>query len=131
MELIRAFIRFSRPHTIIATTLQVVGLFVISGGLEFGTAEKWPVLALTLVSCLAVNVYIVGLNQLADIEIDRINKPYLPLVSGDFSVGEGRWIVGLTGLAALLLGAWLGRFLFLTVFLAFLIGTVYSLPPFH
>jgi homogentisate phytyltransferase/homogentisate geranylgeranyltransferase len=129
--LISAFIRFSRPHTIIATTLQVVGLFIIAGGVESNTAEKWPVLLLTLVSCLAVNIYIVGLNQLADIEIDRINKPYLPLASAAFTINQGRWIVGLAGVTALLLGASQGLYLFLTISVSFLVGTIYSLPPLH
>lgn len=126
-----AFIGFSRPHTIIATTLQVVGLFVIVGGLETASAEKWRLLFLTLLGSLAVNIYIVGLNQLADIEIDRINKPYLPLASAAFSINQGRWIVGVAGAVALLLGAWLGPYLFLTLAISFVVGTVYSLPPLH
>jgi homogentisate phytyltransferase/homogentisate geranylgeranyltransferase len=106
-------------------------LFIIVGGLEAGTAEKWPNLLLTLISCLAVNVYIVGLNQLADIEIDRINKPTLPLASGALSIAQGRWIVGLSGLIALAIAAFLSPYLFLTVFISSLIGTIYSLPPLH
>jgi len=89
------------------------------------------VLLLTLVSCLAVNVYIVGLNQLADIEIDRINKPDLPLASAAFSVNQGRWIVVLSGLIALALSASQSIYLFGTVIISFIIGTVYSLPPLH
>jgi len=27
-------------------------------------------------------VYITGLNQVTDVEIDKINKPYLPVASG-------------------------------------------------
>ena len=30
-----------------------------------------------------VNVFIVGVNQLTDVEIDRINKPFLPIAAGD------------------------------------------------
>jgi homogentisate phytyltransferase/homogentisate geranylgeranyltransferase len=126
-----SFIRFTRPHTIVATTLQVLGLFFIVGGAERFSAENGAALFFTLVSCLAVNVYIVGLNQLADIEIDRINKPYLPLASAAFSVNQGRWIVVISGLAAVLLSASQGLFLFLTVIVSFIIGTVYSLPPLH
>ncbi|KAJ0475828.1 putative homogentisate phytyltransferase [Helianthus annuus] len=38
--------------------------------------------------CLA-NSFVVGLNQVTDIEIDKVNKPYLPLASGDLSVESG------------------------------------------
>lgn len=129
--MITSFIRFTRPHTIIATSLQTVGLFIIVGGLVADTAEKWSILLIALLSCLAVNVYIVGLNQLADIEIDRINKPDLPLASGAFSMNQGRWIVGLSGLVSLVLAASQGSYLFLTIFISFIIGTIYSLPPLH
>ncbi|PKI31678.1 hypothetical protein CRG98_047932 [Punica granatum] len=40
-----------------------------------------------------MNIYIVGLNQLSDIDIDKVNKPYLPLASGEYSVGTGIMIV--------------------------------------
>ncbi len=53
-----------------------------------------------LVPALLMNICIVGLNQLYDVEIDRVNKPYLPLASGELSEQQGRWIVGLTGAAA-------------------------------
>jgi homogentisate phytyltransferase/homogentisate geranylgeranyltransferase len=129
--MIASFIRFSRPHTIIATTLQVTGLFILAGGAETADPRKWPVFFLALFICLAVNIYIVGLNQLADVEIDRVNKPTLPLASGALTMGQGRWIVALAGLAALLFSAVQGRYLFLTISLSFLVGTLYSLPPFH
>lgn len=43
--------------------------------------------------------------QLYDIEIDRINKPYLPLAAGDFSVATGWALVVATGAASLAIGA--------------------------
>lgn len=45
------------------------------------------------------------LLQLYDIEIDRINKPYLPLAAGDFSVPTGWALVVATGAASLAIGA--------------------------
>ncbi|CAN0911138.1 Homogentisate phytyltransferase 1, chloroplastic, partial [Linum grandiflorum] len=67
-----AFYRFSRPHTVIGTV-------------------KFPFQAVA--AALMMNIYIVGLNQLTDIEIDKVNKPYLPLASGEYSVGTGVFIV--------------------------------------
>lgn len=43
--------------------------------------------------------------QLYDIEIDRVNKPYLPLAAGDFSVATGWALVVATGAASLAIGA--------------------------
>lgn len=123
------FIRFSRPHTIVATGVQVVVLFILAGGLS----ESWPrggrILLPALAAALALNVYIVGINQITDVDIDRLNKPYLPLASGAYSLRQGWLIVLVAGAAALGLALLEGPFLLLTVGLAFLIGTLYSWPP--
>ena len=50
-------------------------------------------LAWTLVAGFCVNVYIVGVNRLEDVEIDRVNKPYLPLASGELTRAAARRIV--------------------------------------
>nr|POE71006.1 homogentisate geranylgeranyltransferase, chloroplastic [Quercus suber] len=46
-----------------------------------------------LVPSILMNIYIVGLNQLFDVEIDKVNKPDLPLASGAFSMSTGITIV--------------------------------------
>lgn len=61
-----------------------------------------------LVPALLMNICIVGLNQLYDVEIDRVNKPYLPLASGELSERQGRWIVGVSGVVGLAIGAAVG-----------------------
>eukprot|EP00903_Cladosiphon_okamuranus_P000467 g465.t1 len=67
-------------------------------------------LGLTLLSCLGANIYIVGLNQITDVEIDKINKPYLPLASGAFSMRQGYFIVGLSLLVSLAIAIYLGKY---------------------
>uniref|UniRef100_A0A2N9HW89 Homogentisate phytyltransferase n=1 Tax=Fagus sylvatica TaxID=28930 RepID=A0A2N9HW89_FAGSY len=84
-----AFYRFSRPHTVIGTVkfkVDVEKLSDISPLFFTGVLEA-------VVAALFMNIYIVGLNQLSDIDIDKVNKPYLPLASGEFSVGTGVMIV--------------------------------------
>jgi homogentisate phytyltransferase / homogentisate geranylgeranyltransferase len=132
-----AFWKFSRPHTIIGTTLSAVGLCLMALSESRVLASSsfdslWTVvssLLLALFACLCGNVYIVGLNQLEDVAIDRINKPQLPLASGELSRRQAQWIVAITGIAALALAALQGVFLLATVGLSLVIGTAYSLPP--
>lgn len=126
--------KFWRPHTVIGTSLSVLGLAVVAwAGLE--PSPPWPLgdrlepLVAALLACLLGNLYIVGLNQLEDIAIDRINKPHLPLASGEFSVTDGRWLVALAGLGALGLALLGGPWLLATVGLSLAIGSAYSLPP--
>ena len=84
---------------------------------------------ITLFSCLCANVYITGLNQLTDVEIDRINKPYLPLASGAYSLTTGFGIVGLCITLSLLTCFLYPPFLPATVIASLVIGTAYSVPP--
>jgi len=38
------------------------------------------------------NVFIVGINQIYDVRIDKINKPFLPIASGELDIA-GAWII--------------------------------------
>ena len=129
-----AFWKFSRPHTIYGTSLSVLGLYVISIALtnsHFPFPNSYSLFSLlgAWIACLSGNVYIVGLNQLQDVEIDKINKPHLPVASGEFTQRTGEIIVIITGMLALSLSWLLGPFLFGMVAISLAIGTAYSLPP--
>lgn len=129
MKWLRAFILFSRPHTIIGTTLSVVGIYFIAWAHGGTPAWEWGILLPALLSCLGANVYIVGLNQVTDVAIDRINKPYLPLASGVYSLRTGKLVILLCLAVSLMIAIAEGSFLALTVIISVLIGTAYSLPP--
>lgn len=127
-----AFWQFSRPHTVIGTSLSIVALFAIAFAKVYPETQLLPSLSTliwALLACLCGNVYIVGLNQITDIEIDKINKPQLPLASGEFSPKEGQVIVWSMGLIAVAIALSQGIFLAITVVSSLLIGTAYSLPP--
>ena len=123
--------KFSRPHTIIGTSLSVFALFTIAVATTHHHLSAIDAIQLfgTWIACLLGNVYIVGLNQLYDVEIDRVNKPDLPLASGKLSITQGKWIVGITGMLSIAIAACLGTWLLRTVILSLAIGTAYSLPP--
>lgn len=125
-----AFWKFSRPHTVIGTSLSVWGLYGIALSVT-GAAILTGIVPAVLawIACLCGNIYIVGLNQLEDVAIDRVNKPHLPIASGEFSRGKAKAIVAVTGVLALLLAVSQGPFLLATVGISLLIGTAYSLPP--
>lgn len=132
MNFLKNLLRFSRVHTIIGTSLSIVTLWLIALAVNRDgaiTDWMWPELIWTLVSCLGANVFIVGLNQLTDIEIDRINKPYLPLASGAWTERTGWIVVTVSVVLSLLIALWQGDYLLYTVLLSLLLGTLYSLPP--
>ena len=87
LSLLRAFYRFTRPHTVLGTTISVLSVSSLALG---GPGDATPAFARgvlrALAAALCMNVSIVGLNQIFDVEIDRVNKPNLPLASGEFTL---------------------------------------------
>ncbi|MEA5462678.1 homogentisate phytyltransferase [Leptothoe sp. PORK10 BA2] len=136
---LRAFWKFSRPHTLVGTSLSVLGLFAIAwatrypAGVSPGTFHVWQgvsALWLTWLACMCTNIYIVGLNQIEDVAADRVTKPYLPIASGEFSAPQAKMLVGIACSGAILLAV-VSQSIYLlgTVCLSLAIGTAYSLPP--
>jgi homogentisate phytyltransferase/homogentisate geranylgeranyltransferase len=118
--------RFARPHTIIGTALSVVGLWAISEN-----ARGVPDLAATLLVGLMVNIAIVGVNQITDVEIDRINKPWLPIAAGELSMSGACVVVTVCTVAPLVLAVTQGAVETVAVATGLAVGAVYSLPPFR
>jgi homogentisate phytyltransferase / homogentisate geranylgeranyltransferase len=135
MSFLSSLWQFSRPHTIIGTTLSVIALYLIAiatNNIPINTILSPNHLQLILaawLACICGNIYIVGLNQLYDIEIDRVNKPQLPLASGAFSVPQGKWIIGITGILAIAIAVICSPWLLATVLISIILGTAYSAPP--
>jgi homogentisate phytyltransferase/homogentisate geranylgeranyltransferase len=120
--------RFGRPHTIIGTTVSVLGLYAIA--VSDGGAATGPVdLACTLLAGWCVNVFIVGVNQIEDVAIDRINKPWLPIAAGDLAPGAARAIVTACAIVPVSLAATQGPVELGAVAVALVVGWAYSCPP--
>ncbi|XLU68557.1 hypothetical protein S245_027610, partial [Arachis hypogaea] len=85
-----AFRKFSRFYAFIA---MIVGSFSSSLLAVDNLSELSPTFFNGFLQYVAafffMHMYIVGVNQLADLEIDKINKPYLPLASGVYSFRNG------------------------------------------
>lgn len=120
---------FTRPHTIIGSTFSIISLYFLAWGLTPASSFQPILLGLSLLSALACNVYITGLNQWADVDVDRINKPWLPIPAGLLSLGQAQTIVILAGILALAAAAALQLYFAGLIALIMAIGTAYSLPP--
>ncbi|KAK3041123.1 hypothetical protein RJ639_027575 [Escallonia herrerae] len=128
-DALHAFYRFSRPHTVIGTALSIisVSLLAVEKLSDFSPLLFSGVLE-AIVPALLMNIYIVGLNQLSDIEIDKVNKPYLPLASGEFTITTGVFIVSAFLLMSFFVGWIVGSWpLFWALSVSFLLGTAYSI----
>ena len=119
--------RFSRPHTLLGTFISAVGLYVIAVSELPGSGLDdlfW-----VIVAGACVNVAIVGVNQITDVEIDRINKPHLPLAAGDLSRETAWRIVAVAALVPVVLALTQGPLEVAAVVAALAVGAAYSVPP--
>ena len=131
------YFQFIRPFTLLVPALGMVcgalmGLSVDPRGIsDWSPSGEGIVLRILAGAVLAaaLNAFSNGLNQIFDLEIDRVNKPHRLLPSGRISMPEA-WSLSLVFLAvALLLAVWINLQCFLVV-LGGALGTVlYSVPP--
>jgi homogentisate phytyltransferase/homogentisate geranylgeranyltransferase len=136
MHFFKTLWAFSRPHTIIGSFVSIIALYCLTVAFVFSenAGEKvflhLDLLLLTLISALSCNIYITGLNQIQDTEIDAINKPWLPIPSGMLSPAGAKGIVAIALAVSLVSAAFVHYILFLLIVLISALGTAYSVPPF-
>jgi homogentisate phytyltransferase/homogentisate geranylgeranyltransferase len=119
--------RFSRPHTLVGTSLGIGALWAIARAQDRGSGLGD--LAATLVAGACVNVFIVGINQVEDVEIDRLNKPWLPIAAGELSPVAARRIVAASALVPLAMAVSQGPAEIVAVGTALAVGAAYSVAP--
>ncbi len=131
MKMLLVFWRFTRPHTIIGSTLSVTSLFFFASfALQKSIYTTDIGFAITaLIAALACNLFITGINQISDLEIDRINKPHLPLASGEMTLAEAKRIVVLALFTALGCSFYISNFFGFLILSISLLGWSYSMPP--
>ena len=129
-------LEFSRPFTLVAPALG----FASGAATAYGAAprEAWssaivvyPLIGLTMAAVL--NAASNALNQIYDLEIDRVNKPKRPLPSGRLSM-RAAWAFTWAMYALAVVLAWLvapgGRHeCFWIVAITVIMTFVYSVPP--
>jgi 4-hydroxybenzoate polyprenyltransferase len=138
MARFREYLEFARPFTLVAPALGVVSGAVTAAGAE--PPEPWSnaLILYPLIGALMAAVLNAGsnaLNQIYDLEIDRVNKPKRPLPSGRLTRRQAWLFTAITYAAALWL-AWLiapqGRHEAFWIVLAAVVFTyLYSVPPFR
>jgi len=132
----RTLYKFARPHTIRGTILGSIAgtvralLDTPSALVGVNWSSLLPRAGIGVVALLLGNTFITGINQIYDIEIDRLNKPFLPIASGEMNNKMAWLTVGTAGLV----GPWIVyNFFPLLLFKLYMVGwglgAVYSVPP--
>jgi len=131
---VQAFWKFVRPHTIRGTLLGTIAL-TTRALLENPALIDWGLLPKALMGLLALlcgNGFIVGINQIYDVDIDMVNKPFLPVAAGELSPGLA-WALclGLASLGVAIVARNFGPLISALYTFGLLLGTLYSVPPFR
>ena len=123
---------FTRPHTIVGSGLSVLALFAFAVPRELWFTKVFmDALLASMLPALLMNLYITGLNQITDVDIDKINKPYLPIAANRLNLNDAIAIVIASLIGSLLLVKSAAWPLQMTVIGSGILGTLYSLPPFR
>lgn len=127
-----AFWKFLRPHTIRGT---ILGSFAVTAKalLENPMLIDWGLMPRALLGVLALlcgNGYIVGINQIYDVEIDAVNKPFLPVAAGELSKNKA-WVICilLATAGVAITSANFGPLIAKLYSFGLFLGTIYSVPP--
>jgi 4-hydroxybenzoate polyprenyltransferase len=129
-------VEFSRPFTLVAPALGFASGAATAAGAaprEAWSADLLLYPCIGLVMAAVLNAASNALNQIYDLEIDRVNKPKRPLPSGRLSLADA-WRFTIVSYTIALALAWLvapgGRHeCFWIVLAATAITVLYSVPP--
>jgi 4-hydroxybenzoate polyprenyltransferase len=128
------WIRLARPFTLLAPAAGMVCWGLVAVGASPRTPlEPWIAgrLALGALAAAFLNVASNAVNQVFDVEIDRINKPHRPLPAGEIGTkGAGRFAVVFYALS-LATAAAINLATLVLVLVTVLVTYTYSGPPFR
>ncbi|XP_020219181.1 glycinol 4-dimethylallyltransferase-like [Cajanus cajan] len=105
--LLIAFYKLSIPQAIFTRTLSTISASLLAVEKLSDISPLFFIGVLqAMIPFLFLDIYVTSVNQLFDIEIDKINKPYLPLASGEISFKTGV-IVGASCLTLCICFGWI------------------------
>jgi 4-hydroxybenzoate polyprenyltransferase len=136
MAKLRVYGELARPFTLIAPALGFVSGALTAVGARPHEVWRWSLLVPPVIGAVMAAVFNAGnnaLNQIYDLEIDRVNKGRRPLPSGRLTIGEA-WIFTAVAYVLTLGLAWAvspgGRHECVWIVAGAVVLTyVYSVPP--
>jgi 4-hydroxybenzoate polyprenyltransferase len=132
MSVLSAHVRFARPFTLVPPAVGMIAYGLVALGARPPTSfEPWVAgkMALGVAAAVLLNVASNGVNQIFDLEVDRINKPARPLPSGEIGLAHAwgstvaAYALGIAAAAAV------NRVALLLVLATVVVTYAYSGPP--
>lgn len=118
---LKYWIQITRPNNVLIAFLSVWIAAIVAGGID-------PILNLVLVSVSAALITVGAnvINDIFDVEIDRINKPNRPLPSGNVSIREAYFLFSGSYLIAWIMAWMVNYHVFLVALIFGLLLILYS-----
>jgi len=123
-----AFIKNVRPYRIIHYEGMLLGGFLLGKIILGYDFQLWQLLAAMLAVVLAW-LSQVGLNDLIDVDIDKISNADRPLIKGVINVKEYKVITFLLACLALVVAYSVSYHFLIFIMIFMVLYTVYSMPP--
>ncbi len=125
---------FTRPFTLIAPALGMLSGGVTALGAGTPTTLTGSLIVKIILGTMmaaVLNGASNGINQIYDLEVDRVNKPGRPIPSGRLGIREAGWLTTVLYLAAAGLAALVNLQCFILASIAAILTIIYSVPPFR
>jgi len=110
---LKSYIELVRIHNVIGASIGAIMGFLVSSGWHIEL--KQLIISAIVVGLIAAGGYVI--NDIYDIEIDKINKPYRPLPSGKVSLRMAKVVTILAFLLGIFLSIFLGIYNFILAIL--------------
>jgi len=119
---LKSYIQLVRIHNVIGAALGSVMGFLVSSEWKF--EPKQIVLSALVVGFIAAGGYVI--NDVYDVNIDKINKPYRPIPSGEVSIKSARILALIMFILGLFLSLFLGIYDFILALLVTIVLFYYA-----
>lgn len=130
---IKGYLDLIRPFTLLAPIFVSSCIMIASFYQNKISVDLFSIFLTTIIpasfSLAILNAASNALNQATDIEVDKISKPYRPIIRGDISLKEAKIVSVILYIIAFLLANTINFTFTLIVFLIAMFTVTYSLPP--
>ena len=101
---VKSYLQLVRIHNVIGSALSALMGYIVSS--HWNIIPLKVITSMLVVSLVAAGGYII--NDVYDVEIDKINKPYRPIPSGAVSIRSARNLAYITSILGIVISAILG-----------------------
>ncbi len=124
-EKLKAFVELCRPFTMLA---PAVGVYA---GAMMAAKGEWPGTVCIVAAIIGglLNAASNALNQITDLDIDRMNKPGRPIPTGRISIRTAATVAAIIYIVSLIASYIIGFGFFIVILVGAFLSIAYSMPP--